>query len=443
VIDTVYPPAPTETVEYDHLGNVRATITPAGTRREMLNDEIGRSIRTRTQIDRAGTLFQKDTVIYDLAGRVLETHAWGPSVSFRDARTNALVALPEEELHVAYAFDDEGNTIAVERWTNPDPSGIGRVQSKWKFDAAGRVVSAVAADGARDTTVYDPAGNATVRVDRNGDTIRTHYDALGRVRRTLLPARTYARRSAYPFERSGVGTFSAFPLYANQPDGSLRVSGDTIEFTYDSAGNMIRARNRDATVVRSYYPNGSLRTDTSKIRTYAELSQGGDTTRHVCTDFGSNTTGTAVACICTIRQTWHRAPRAGASSTGPITTTTGTVSWSGSPIHSRTSTDSATTPWADQIPPGSRAAKSKAGDSTARGTSLTVSSRITVGYPGTRRTLAPRYVPSRCGTMRGASWFTWRARRGIATPWMSRIRDSGGSRNSGMRKPGRTTPLVS
>ena len=45
-------------------------------------------------------------------------------------------------------------------------------------------------------------------------------------------------------------------------------------------GNLVGAVNRDAIVRRTYNQNGSLRTDSLRIRTYAELSAGGDTTSH-------------------------------------------------------------------------------------------------------------------------------------------------------------------
>jgi YD repeat-containing protein len=62
----------------------------------------------------------------------------------------------------------------------------------------------------------------------------------------------------------------------NPPNG-LVVPGEDTNFTYDAAGNLIRAANADAVVSRRYFPNGLLKTDTLKIRTYT----GTDTTSHV------------------------------------------------------------------------------------------------------------------------------------------------------------------
>ncbi|HEX2076342.1 MAG TPA: RHS repeat-associated core domain-containing protein, partial [Longimicrobium sp.] len=52
-------------------------------------------------------------------------------------------------------------------------------------------------------------------------------------------------------------------------------------FTYDAVGNLVGATNRDARVRRGYYPGGDLRGDTLTIRTWAELSEGGNFTSHV------------------------------------------------------------------------------------------------------------------------------------------------------------------
>ncbi|HZG43739.1 MAG TPA: RHS repeat-associated core domain-containing protein, partial [Longimicrobium sp.] len=45
-------------------------------------------------------------------------------------------------------------------------------------------------------------------------------------------------------------------------------------------GNVTRAENRDSWIRRSYHPNGLLKGDTLRVRTVAELAEGGDSTSH-------------------------------------------------------------------------------------------------------------------------------------------------------------------
>ncbi len=187
----------------------------------------------------------------------------------------------EERLFVRNFYNAEGALDSVARWSRPDTSRIGTITTRWRYDAAGRKIREVAPDRQEDEYTYDLAGNVKSWRTRRGHTISMEYDALSRLKTRVVPGASYdvwKPQWMFPYYvDDGTGGL-------NQTNGGfsgLTIPGDVASFTYDAVGNLLSATNRDATVKRSYYPNGSLATDTLKVRTYAELSAGGDTTRHV------------------------------------------------------------------------------------------------------------------------------------------------------------------
>lgn len=110
-------------------------------------------------------------------------------------------------------------------------------------------------------------GNVVRTVSRRGHVLTTTYDALGRPVRRVAPAVSYARECVA--EYLDPCRFPA-PLHPNSGQ-SLVIPADTAELTYDVAGNLVRAVNRDGEIGRGYYPNGLLRTDTLRVRTPGTL----------------------------------------------------------------------------------------------------------------------------------------------------------------------------
>jgi YD repeat-containing protein len=119
--------------------------------------------------------------------------------------------------------------------------------------------------GQKDSTVYDPAGNATAVLTRRGSTINMEYDALNRLKRRTVPAFPYGSRA------SGLTTTPA-----QSPYPAYTVPSDVHTFLYDALGRLTNADNADARVKRTYFPNGLLETDSLRIRTL----QGTDFTQH-------------------------------------------------------------------------------------------------------------------------------------------------------------------
>lgn len=255
-----------DSVWYDAYGNLAGTRTPMGVQALVLNDGIGRVVRSYTQIDSAGSTsigFQVDSTVYDAFDRPVhaERFVW-------PARSGE----PDFRVVVNNQYDQMGNVLSVSRSSAPDSAAVGTIVTQFRYDAAGRVIAEIAPDAKVDSTAYDPAGNVTRTRNRRGYAITAAYDVMGRLVRRITPAVTYADTSAAGW---------TFPRYPNCQVTRYCIPGDTVTFTYDVNGALLTARNRDASIRRSYLPSGLLDTDSTRIRTYAELSAGGDTTSHV------------------------------------------------------------------------------------------------------------------------------------------------------------------
>ncbi|HEY0038217.1 MAG TPA: hypothetical protein VGB66_16070, partial [Longimicrobium sp.] len=181
----------------------------------------------------------------------------------------------------------------VARWQSPDPNAIGRIVTHWRYDAVGRAVMEIApdatpttlADNPRDSTVYDPAGNPTDVFTRRGFHLTMRYDTLGRLARRITPQASVAIPGAtvawmhpntlyFPwFGQDAEGNFTVGPA---QQMRTVTLPADTATFGYDELGNTLWANNRDARISRTWNANGTLASETQRIRTYA----GTDTLAH-------------------------------------------------------------------------------------------------------------------------------------------------------------------
>jgi RHS repeat-associated protein len=284
-------PAATESYEYDARGNLSAVVSPLGVRSEVLTDELGRPVRTRQQINLppATPVYQSDSTVYDELGRVARTESIGPAMaSTRAGRPSS----PAQRVVVVNGYDAAGRLRSVSRISNPDPTTIDTVTTRFAYDAAGRKITEFAPDttpadsldNPADSTRYDQAGNVVRTKNRLGDTVTFQYDTLNRLRRRFVPAAartgTYTQllntaRWYFPYFRdNGTGALETL----NQDSALLfPVRGDTSVFTYDEMGNMLSAVNPDASISRTYYPYGPMQTETQRIRTYV----GQDLTSHI------------------------------------------------------------------------------------------------------------------------------------------------------------------
>jgi YD repeat-containing protein len=270
----------TSTFGYDANGNLRFTTTPGNDTTTFVNDAIGRVLITRTPINRAQNLFQTDSAVYDARDRVIRADSYGPRMA-----VDALVTADSQRVVVETDFDQQGLARSVSRRTQPDPTGIGTLVTRWKHDALGRVMAQIAADSTphtwddnpRDTTAYNPAGLPVWTRTRRGDVLSSRYDAMGRPAWRHHTAVVYDSTSRGIPSRQRISSCLSpgnspvehvYPWYPTDPvDCTLRIPADSSVFAYDEMGNLRRAANGAATVRRGYLANGLLAADTLEIRT--------------------------------------------------------------------------------------------------------------------------------------------------------------------------------
>ncbi len=273
-----------DSLYYDHaLGNDSMEVTPRGMRSITTRDLVGRITHTKSPIDSgtSPTHFVESDLAYDLLDRDTLTDTYGPQLHYHFPWANGFlngVTAPAEEQVVRTHYDREGNALSVSRSSSPDPGGIGSVLSQWVYDRANRAVKVIAPDGKVDSTTYDASGNALVLTPRRlgGITstkpdsvgvVVSQYDAVNRLVQRQISAVRYGA-----FTDSVVDPIWTLPRYTN---GYL-IPSDVETFSYDVAGNVVSAVNGSALVSRTYNNDGTLATDTLRIRNYAL----GDSSQH-------------------------------------------------------------------------------------------------------------------------------------------------------------------
>ena len=274
-----------ETYGYNSLGNLQTATAPSGLQTVTWSNAVG---RVDSVMSPGGA---KRRMTYDAADRLVEEESFGPDrvahSSFTEDSTYAA-----EHLWVHTYRNDNGQPDSVARWQTPDPAGIGRIVTHWRYDGAGRTIVEIApdstpatlADNPRDSTVYDPAGNATDVFTRRGFHLTMRYDTLGRLTRRITPADTipgmfttinWASPIALYFPYFGQDAAGNFTLGTAQQARTVIIPADTATFGYDESGNMLWANNRDARVSRTWYTNGTMASETQRIRAYADTSTHG------------------------------------------------------------------------------------------------------------------------------------------------------------------------
>jgi len=243
--------------DYDAFGNFNRVTTPLGIQTRYVADQFGRDTLVDAPVDATRRL--KTVTRYDVMG--FDTL----SISDGDAK--------EGDLYVRTVRDREGRPLAVERWSTVDASGAGRVKRRWEYDAAGRMEVEYDESGIPLRHAYDAAGNDTLTTGRRNQLIRTRYDVLGRPLERVVPEMWYdqvVRRITGPPADAHMSQ-DTFPFPAFMGTAPyFAVPADTARFAYDPvSGSMTAADNRDAQIRRAYYPNGQLKSDTARIRTWA------------------------------------------------------------------------------------------------------------------------------------------------------------------------------
>ncbi len=213
-----------DTVIYDSsLQNVAETRSPLGIRTQLQRDAIGRVTRTTTPLDSIDRKHVFQDVYYDLMDRDTLSVTWS------DSTYNGDSAIVRKH----FTRTGEQDTI----WTRSAPGDDGGItwdRHVFGYDAAHRLVSESLSNLLPTIFVLDPAGNRLNGGNNGGAGLEVVYDALNRV-----------------VEKRGLQTY---------------FGADTAHYVYDPAsGDLIVAENKYASIHRTYFPNGALKTDTLRI----------------------------------------------------------------------------------------------------------------------------------------------------------------------------------
>jgi RHS repeat-associated protein len=249
---------------YDARWNLATARTPLGIRTRTVTDSLGRDTLVVAPIG-TGSDSTRTRTIYDLIDRVTRTSTYGPRVRYTNPRSMPDSTVPES-LVVSNTYDAEGNLTNVWRYVDQDGSLTTSLATSSTYDRANRAVTVT--NSGKDSTVYDPAGNAVRTITARGHTLTMQYDALDRLIRREVPQVDYPQATCgdmgFP---SGCGFYA--PLYPNFNVTALRIATRVDTFAYDVGGNLTRAWNDFARVSRTYNLDGTIATDTLRLRDYS------------------------------------------------------------------------------------------------------------------------------------------------------------------------------
>jgi RHS repeat-associated protein len=303
------PGVPVELVSHDALGNFRKVKSPVGRLTMAFKDQLGRDTLVLTPTTSASATDSvqlqaqglRQRILYDSAGRVWKTITIGPSMP--DYTFGDMDGVPAQTMDVENTYDAENYLSVVSRNSIPDSTGAHPVSDGFSYDYAGRVVGDHAG-----SYIRDPAGNVIRWITQRGDTIATAYDALNRPLRKVIPSKYYTQYAGCPPYSNHPSFCWRFPYY-----GPLRIERDVQTWQYDLLGNLTNADNRYARVARSYYRNGQIATDTSRIRAYDALADGpgGETSEPA--DFSTSAYGLRFGYDKNGRRSWMEPPGGNAS----------------------------------------------------------------------------------------------------------------------------------
>ncbi|MGI8496134.1 MAG: RHS repeat-associated core domain-containing protein [Gemmatimonadaceae bacterium] len=277
-----------DSLTYDLMGNLSQSFTPTSWDRpnfrpaetDRYRDFLGRVIRVTTPVGaqlRDRYVEQTQVMYYDLLDRDTLSLSIGDS-SYKSEKPNPNVIycadwrfvycyrFAAETLTVHKEYDPDGHLLSVTQSSRPIHITAAGLTNRYAYDFAGRQIAATAPDGLADSAQYDNAGNLVRSRNRRGYVESIVYDALNRKVLDFVPG------SSTTLTRPPRATNSLL-----QFNGTYVLPLDTLRFSYDLAGNVARATNRDSWVTRVYDTSGTLHSEEQRIRTYS----GTDSTSHV------------------------------------------------------------------------------------------------------------------------------------------------------------------
>lgn len=234
---------------------------------------------------------------YDAAGnRVRVTDANGnSSLTWYDANNRAILQADASGAATGLSYDAIGNLLTQTRYmtllagaldpaTLPMPAiSAGDQVTSWTWDANNRMLTRTDAAGAISRMRYDAVGNRVADTDANGNTRRSWYDSLNR---QVLQVDATGAATAYAYDAVGnlssrtrhmtpvsVSGDTAPAPEANAKDqltrynwdannrlvGQTDAEGNAASWTYDAAGNQLRAIDALGHAVTSWYDRNNRR----------------------------------------------------------------------------------------------------------------------------------------------------------------------------------------
>ena len=236
------------TLGYNASGNTVRVQTPAGGISKWQRDATSGLV---TQFDNAvGFRQQVGYDAMDRAIRRIAVHAVGDSSTA--CLSNEFVCNPliQAGLNPSGTADTTLATYTQGVLTQVrDPRSV---LHSYRYDLRGLLVADIDEAGHVDSAVYDKGGLVVSNVTRNSDVMVFTYEAAGRQKSWVIPTR-------------------ATTLFGS----AVTSPRDTIVSTYDSLGNLLVHRSGQGTITRTYFENGTVRTEQSTDT--SSIVQQGDT----------------------------------------------------------------------------------------------------------------------------------------------------------------------
>ncbi|WP_394539177.1 deaminase domain-containing protein [Lysobacter enzymogenes] len=219
---------------YDFRGNVSSVTEFASLRGDGEGVLDANATRTAYVYDAQGRLLQRHVGVgtvsadveqfaYDGLGRVLSVNALNDSVTFYnydDAQRRTVVTLASGLARIS-TYNHAGELIALAE----SYAGTVLSQTRYHYDAYGRLRVSEDALGARTHYLYDEAGRKVAQIDAEGALVEYRYDANGQLLQTL----------AYQ-NKVGAQALAGLVDANGKPVQTATVAGVAVTLTLDNAG---------------------------------------------------------------------------------------------------------------------------------------------------------------------------------------------------------------
>ena len=210
---------------YDKDGHLIRTTDALGRSRKTVYDDKGLPVQI--------ILPDKSSIklTHDERGNISSiTNAGQSAILYEyDALNRVIQVTDSEGNQVSYQYDERDHLLSE---TNPE----GAVRS-YVYDASGRPVKTTDFDGGVMLTAYNVVGKPEKITDKEGSETKISYDPAGNISEEVSPSGTV---SVYQYDRNN-RLIQAKQTAPQQEEPAERVT----EYTYDPAGNLLRAQAGD------------------------------------------------------------------------------------------------------------------------------------------------------------------------------------------------------